>query len=210
MTTLLSNNQSSIRRRRDISETDSLSPQYRIPNGKPMKSPDHRSIQALKAQQTVGTVITYTMVANHLSTAVSELPEDQVKNRSVSGIRVAGLSGGHSDTDGIYNADGSIKTGYISYWRSLSSEDKDKVTAERKRLNMNSNEKKRISTDSASDASTLSTIKQPRAQNKKHKRKNKALKKRSTVPEGGDGKKDGDVDAGDQFGGKGSKKKSKH
>jgi len=71
--------------------------------------------------------------------AVSELPEYQAKNRSVSGIRVAGPSGGHSDTDGIYNADGSIKTGYISNWRSLSSEDKDKVTAERKRLGMNSN-----------------------------------------------------------------------
>jgi len=92
----------------------------------------------------------------------------------------------------------------------LSSEDKDKVTAERKRLGMNSNEKKRISTDSANDASTLNTIKQLRAQNKKHKRKIKALKKRSTVSDGGDGDKESDVDVGDQFGGKVSKKKSKH
>ncbi len=43
-----------------------------------------------------------------------------------------------------------------------------KVTAERKRLGLNSNEKKRIGTDSARDASTLNTIKQFRAQNKKH------------------------------------------
>ena len=116
-----------------------------------------RANQALKTQQTAGTAITYTMAANHLSMAVSKLPENQAKNHSVSGIRVAGPSGGHSDTDSIYNADGSIKTGYISNWRSLSSEDKDKETAEKKRLGMNSNEKKRISTDSASDASTRNT-----------------------------------------------------
>ena len=84
------------------------------------------------------------MAANHLSTVASELPEYQAKNHSVSAIRVAGPSGGHSDTDSIYNADGSIKTGYISNWKSLSSEDKYKVTAERKRLGMNSNEKKRV------------------------------------------------------------------
>ena len=32
------------------------------------------SIDALKAAKTTGTVISYTMAANHLSTAVSELP----------------------------------------------------------------------------------------------------------------------------------------
>jgi len=33
-----------------------------------------KAIQALKAQQTAGAAITYTMAAIHLSTAVSELP----------------------------------------------------------------------------------------------------------------------------------------
>ena len=162
---------------------------------------------ALKAQQTAGTAISHTVAANHLSTVASELPEYQAKNHSVSAIRVAGPSGGHSDTDSIYNADGSIKTGYISNWKSLSSEDKYKVTAERKRLGMNSNEKKRISTDNASDASTLNTIKQLRVQNKKQKWKIKASRRKSTVFDGGDFEKDSDVDAGDQFEGKASKRK---
>ena len=89
----------------------------------------------------------------------------------------------------------------------MSSEDKYKVTAERKRLGMNSNEKKRISTDNASDASTLNTIKQLRVQNKKQKRKIKASRRKSTVFDGGDFEKDSDVDAGDQFEGKASKRK---
>ena len=70
--------------------------------------------------------------------------------------------------------------------------------------------KKRSSTDGASDASTLNTIKQLRARTRKHKKKIKALKRKSTVSEDGDADKDSDVGAGDQFGGKNSKKKSKH
>ena len=41
------------------------------------------SIDALKALETAGTVITYTMAANHLSTAVSELPEYLAKKQEM-------------------------------------------------------------------------------------------------------------------------------
>jgi len=52
------------------------------------------SIDALKAQKTAGTVITYTMAVNHLSTAVSELPEYLAKNaRNVSGVQTGGGGG---------------------------------------------------------------------------------------------------------------------
>ena len=63
------------------------------------------SIDALKASQTTGTTISYTMAANYLSTATSELPYYISKNaRNVSGIQVGdGTKGG----DGIYNGDGS-------------------------------------------------------------------------------------------------------
>ena len=69
------------------------------------------AIKALKARQIDGTQLTYTMAANHLSAAVSELPEYLVKNRNVSGVGISNSSG---DNSGIYAADGSIKTGYIS------------------------------------------------------------------------------------------------
>lgn len=42
------------------------------------------AIEALKARQTSGTAITYTMTANRLSTAVSKLPEFLSKNRNIS------------------------------------------------------------------------------------------------------------------------------
>jgi len=93
---------------------------------------------------------------------------------------------------------------------SAKDKEKEKVTAERKRFGLKSNEGKSSSTGSAIDVSVQNTIKQLRAQNKKQKRKIKALKRKSTVPESGDGDKDSDADAGDQFGGKISKRKSKH
>ena len=166
------------------------------------------AIQALKAQQTAGTNITYTMAANHLSTAVSELPEYLAKNRQVAGVETS-TSGGKKDSGGAYNADGSIKTGYISNWKSLSAEDKQKVIAERKRLGLSSNRRKSGNTRSASTVSSQNTINQLRAQNKRQKRKIKALKRTSPVPYQDDSDKDSDDDAGDQFGGKASKKKSK-
>ena len=59
------------------------------------------SIGALKAPQTMGTTILYTMAADHFYTANSELPEYIVKNaRNVSGVQVVnGAKGGN----GIYN-----------------------------------------------------------------------------------------------------------
>ena len=62
------------------------------------------SIDALKASQTMGTAILYTMAANHFSTATSELPEYIANNaRNVSGVQVGD---GTKGEDGIYNWDG--------------------------------------------------------------------------------------------------------
>lgn len=167
------------------------------------------AINALKAQQTAGTVITYTMAANHLSAAVSELPEYLARSRNIAGVS-SSSSGGNVDADGAYNADGSIKTGYIPNWRSLSNDDKKKVIAERKRLGINSNGKSGSSTNNTDDVSRDNTIKQLRAQNKKQKRRIKSLKRSSTSKDKEDSGKDSDDDdAGDQFGGKASKKRAK-
>ena len=52
------------------------------------------SIDALKALETMGQVITYTMAVNHLVTAVSELPEVLAKSgRNISGVSQTGGKG---------------------------------------------------------------------------------------------------------------------
>ena len=73
------------------------------------------SIDDLKSSQTTGTNISYTMAANHLSTATSELPEYISKNaRNILGVQVGdGTKGGN----GIYNGYGSINTGHIPSWK---------------------------------------------------------------------------------------------
>ena len=162
-------------------------------------------IESLKAQQTTGTQVSYTMAANHLSTAVSELPEYIAKNRTIGAVRKGDAQGGG---EGIYHADGSIRTGYITNWNSLSKEDKNKVFAEKKRLKA-----KRLGKDSDKSQETLNPsdtnqLKQLIEQNKKHKRQIKALK-RSNPSDTVTYDSDKDQDAGDLFGGKASKKSKK-
>ena len=87
-------------------------------------------INALKASQATGMIISYTMDANHLSTATSELPDYIAKNaRNVSVVQVEdGVKGG----DGIYNEDGLINTGHIPSWKLLHFKDQKLVIDKRK------------------------------------------------------------------------------
>ncbi len=170
------------------------------------------SIEALEAQITAGSAITYTKAANHLSTKVSKLPEYIAKNRNVSGVATGG-NGGDGTSSSIRNADGSINTEYISNWSSLSRADKNVVREERKRLGMSKpNGKGSPSTTSGGSKADANRMKQLVAQNKKYKRVIKAFKRKDPdsgeADAAGDGS-DSDTDAGDQFGGKNSKKKKK-
>ena len=77
--------------------------------------------------------ILYTEAANHLTSAVSELPE-YLLARHVSSLKQ--ICGGGSDKgknkfkrDSIYADDGTIFTGYYSNWKSFSKEDRNKVIA---------------------------------------------------------------------------------
>ena len=85
--------------------------------------------------------ISYTEAANHLTSAVSELPEYLLAHRisSLKRIRGGGSEKGKNKfkRDSIYADDGTIFTGYYSNWKSLSKEDHDKVIAERKKKNTN-------------------------------------------------------------------------
>ena len=163
------------------------------------------AIEALKASIATGTAISYTTAANHIATAVSELPEVISRNtRNVSSVS-------HDDNDntgsGIFNKDGSIKTGHISGWKSLPFKDRKAVIDERKRLGIRF-QKKVGSNDggrklSPSDANRL---KQLEEQNSKYKRRIKALTRKNNSNPDND---DQSIDAGDQFGGKHAKKKAK-
>ena len=171
-----------------------------------IKSKDLESaVNALKAQATTGTNITYTMATNHLSEEVSQLPEYLSRQRNISGVR----SGGTGAEDGAYHADGTVKTGYIPNWRSLSNEDKQAVLAERQRLGIKPRGKASKPGKGKADSSTVdNTIKQLRAQNQKQKRTIKALKTSSQEADKEDDD-DANDDAGDSFGGKATRKKSK-
>ena len=95
------------------------------------------------------------------------------------------------------------------HWRSLSREDQDKVRAERKKLGITKGGK-----GGGSKASEANRMKQLAAQNKKYKCTIKALKRKPSGDDAtgttvGASDSDSDTDAGDQFGGKHSKKKKK-
>ena len=87
--------------------------------------------------------ITYTQVANHLTTAVSELPEYHLTHKvsasssGTSWIRGGGGSNHNSNikkkggmqapNKGVLMSDGSVFTGYYLNWSELSKEDKQRV-----------------------------------------------------------------------------------
>ena len=83
--------------------------------------------------------ISYTEAANHLTSAVSELPEYLLARRVsiLKRFRGGGSEKGKNKfkRDGIYADDGTIFTGYYSNWKFISKEDRDKVIAEWEKKN---------------------------------------------------------------------------
>jgi hypothetical protein len=164
------------------------------------------TVEALRAQQTAGSILTYTACANHLTTAVSQLPEYIQRNRNISGVEVGSVS-----TSSIYKEDGTINaTGIIKDWDKLSSSDKRLVYKERKRLGVkygrggNDGNRNVAKGNQGAKAANSNTITQLRKQNNNLKRRIKALKSTPTEESVEDSNID---DAGDEFGGKNSKKK---
>ena len=162
------------------------------------------AIEAMKAKITTdppGTV-TYTTVANHLSTAVSELPDFIVKNRNISSV-------GGGNSNGIHNADGSINTGHHPNWQQLSVADRKTVNDERARLGLGRNKKQKGGKPATNrNPKAENQIKQLKQANALHKRTIASLKKddddtnQSTTDS-----PDIEGDAGDAFGGKSKKVK---
>ena len=163
------------------------------------------AIEAMRARITTSTTpITYSTVANHMSTAVSMLPEYIARNRNVSLVATDRAQDGDSP---IHNEDGSIKTGYIENWRDLSRQQRESVMKERTRLGIKL-EKKGGKDGGGNKKGKASKLQK---QNKKLKRQIKALKRAGKSDDSKDKNDDSsDEDAGDQFGGKNSKKKQKN
>ena len=161
------------------------------------------AIEAMKAKintEPPGTV-TYTTVANHISTAVSELPDYVAKHRNVSSVT--------EKKSGIYNADGTINTGHHPNWKELSADDRKKVNDERARLGLGRNNKKRSHktfSSSHNPKAVSNQLKQLKEANAKHKRTIASLKK-DPNNESAEDDADIEMDAGDAFGGKAKKAK---
>ena len=81
--------------------------------------------------------LTYTQAVNHLTAAVSKLPDYQMA-RCVSNVNTGSGQGSkptHVRRDGntIYATDGTIWTGHYDEWATMKDSDKEKITAERER-----------------------------------------------------------------------------
>ena len=170
------------------------------------KSVQHKDLQfaisALKARM-ITEIVTYTQCANHIATAVSELPEYVTKNRNISGV-TTGQPPSNNST-GIHKPDGSIITGHIPDWRNLSQADRDIVFAERKRLGLSKGKTSGKGAQRSNNAES-NRLKQLTDQNKKYKRQIKAFKRSPDGTANDNDSTGGDTDAGDTFGGKASKK----
>ena len=183
------------------------------------------AINALRAQQTANSTITYQRACNHLSVAVSELPESIRKNRNVSSVNQDQPSKWPKATwpkstwqppregsSAIYNDDGSIITGHIPTWRSLSNQDKDIVEKERakhKRPKKGGHKVHRSRIKHASYSDT-NQVKQLRDLNEKYRRQIKAMQRRNSYSNPNPDIHDNDMnvnDAGDEFGGRNNKER---
>ena len=151
--------------------------------------------------------------------AVSEFPEYIRKNRNVSSVNngqtprwpTSTWQPPRQGTDAIHNPDGSIITGNIPTWRSLSSEDRDIVYKERKRLGYKGtkgNPNVLRSRSKYASNSYANKVRQLQDQNSQYKRQIRALTRNDFNPTPNSGNSDNEhsvIDAGDTFGGRNNK-----
>ena len=109
-----------------------------------------KRVQHTQLQDTVKAVrvrydldgITYTEASNHLTAAVSKLPEFQLARRVSMVNRIRGGGKRKHKRDSIYAGDGTIFTRYYINFMSFSKEERDKVIAEREHKNGKKNDKR--------------------------------------------------------------------
>ena len=161
------------------------------------------AVSALRLSHDIGEDITFTKAANHLSAAVSKMPEYVNKQRQVSGVTFDE----ELKSEGAIHRNGKIFTGYYKNWFKLSKSDQDAVNEERKRLGIKQQPGNKKPT---ADKKKLATAKKQLA---KAKRQVAALRKQRSSSESESSKEDAPEDTGNEFGGRSEqsrkKKKSK-
>ena len=91
------------------------------------------SVKALEVRYNMDG-LTYTQATNHLTAAVSKLPDYQM-TRHVSNVKTGSGQGSkptlvRHDGNAIYVTDGTIWTGHYDEWAAMKDSDKEKITAE--------------------------------------------------------------------------------
>jgi len=172
------------------------------------------AVAAMKAKvttETAGTV-TYTTVANHIATAISELPDFLSRNRRVSGVKgKVKVTYGSAATYYLFNQDGSINTGHHTSWQQMGPDNRKIVNNERARLGYGKGKGKTLShaqRNSSTDdsANVRNTIPQLRVSVQNQHKVIASLKRGNNIDQT-------DVvdieDAGNSFGGISKKSKNK-
>jgi hypothetical protein len=150
-----------------------------------------------------GDTVTYDFIANSMS-VVAEKSVSFAENRRASGVATG--QGGEAPSSGINKPDGSIFTGYFKNFQQLSSDDKSAVIEERKRLNITPKKgKPRSARKTAATKATKGVAKFNRAISSLTTRLKELEGKRDPVEEPETEVSPQD-NAGDQFGGRRSKK----
>ena len=159
-------------------------------------------------QDTAGTTVTYDFIANSLSAEAASVPENS--NRQASGVGSQG--GADEPKTGVKLSDGSVHAGHYTNWAALSEGEKQQVFAERKRQGITPKKKSQGGKSKASAVkSKKKTLEKLTRKVAALETKAKSLKKKVAFESDDDeAEENGPQDnAGDQFGGRKSKKKKK-
>ena len=147
--------------------------------------------------------VTCTTVANHLSTAVSELPDYLARNRKIGAVKPGKPANRNIS---ICNADGTINTGHHPDWISMGPELRKKVNDERSRLGLGKGKRNNSSSAYKTAANKKNQISQLQASNTEHEKTIASLKRAQAQTDEDD---DDIEDAGNSFGVKSKKAKEK-
>ena len=174
-----------------------------------VQSPGLQTVKgALKVQEgldVAGTSVTYDFIANSFSAEVASQP-DYVPNRQASAVGSQG-GGGSAPESGVKGPDGSMFTGCYGDWNDISKENRQLVYEERKRLGQTSKKRSKPSAVKTKKKA-LDKLQRKVASLTVRFEKIKGKKTDQSDDEGGAPEEPQD-DAGNQFGGRKSKKVKK-
>ena len=141
---------------------------------------------------------TFTYVSNYLAARVSELPDYAARNRNISLVVTSQEEAELAPTSGVLRPDGTVFVGHYPNWSSLSQEERNKVNNERgKKPKKNGGKGKTRRREFRKLRRVINKSKRQIAALQKHVGNGQDTEEREVRDSG---------EAGDQFGGKRTKK----